>query len=280
MRVGVIGAGKIGSAIISGLLNCLHGEVVVVGSGRRSSTLRSIEALGGQATRDNSELVRSSDMVFISVKPYHLPRVIDEVQPDLWRGKIVVSVMAGVRLSTLNELLPGATIFRAMPNINALVQMSATAVAPDELAGSEEGLIVDKALKCLGTVRWVGEELLDVWTGLVGSGPAFLAEVIDGLVLGAVATGMRRDVAYEAVLDVMLGTAKLLKSKGRVGKHLLELRDEVTTPAGTTIEGLKTLEREGVKAGLIDVVEAAARRSKEIGEEIDKSVRNAVKVGK
>ncbi|MCD6324253.1 MAG: pyrroline-5-carboxylate reductase [Desulfurococcales archaeon] len=277
MRVGIIGAGKIGSAIISGLNGCFHEDIEIIASGRSDSTLRNIEKLGGRPTRSNTEVVSTSDLIFLSVKPYHFPTVVADVPPDVWGGKTVVSIMAGVRLRTLRELLPGAKVFRAMPNINALVQMSATAVAPSEMAGSDEGLLVGKALACLGSVRWVSEELLDVWTGLVGSGPAFLAEVIDALVLGAVATGMRRDVAYEAVLDVMLGTAKLLKS--REGKHLLELRDEVTTPAGTTIEGLKTLEREGVKAGLIGVVEAAVRRSKEIGEEIDTSVMRAAKNG-
>ncbi len=268
----VIGAGKIGSAIIKAVRKC-YSDLTIIATGRREKTLVQARELGAIATRDNNEAVRKSDFIVLSVKPYHFPVVLRQVEKSAWRDKIVLSVMAGVKLSTLGEALNGAVVYRAMPNINALVGYSTTAITADS-NGEEYKKLVEKLLSCMGTVYWVPEEILDVWTGLAGSGPAFLAEIIDALVLGAVAVGMPRDLAYNAILDVLEGTAKLLKNR-RI--HPVEMRDEVTTPAGTTIKGLMMLESEGVKAALMKTVEAASTRATEIGEKIDKAIRRELR---
>ncbi len=268
----VIGAGKIGSAIIRAVRKC-HSDLTVIATGRREKTLIQAKELGAIATRDNNEAVRKAQLIVLSVKPYHFPVVLRQVERSAWRNKIVLSVMAGVKLSTLREALTGAIVYRAMPNINALVGLSATAVSTDSNGREYRGLI-EEMLTCMGTVYWVPEEILDVWTGLAGSGPAFLAEIIDAMVLGAVAVGMPRDLAYNAILDVLEGTAKLLKNR-RV--HPVEMRDEVTTPAGTTIKGLMMLESEGVKAAMMKTVEAASLRATEIGEKIDKTIRRELR---
>ncbi len=275
MRVGIIGAGKIGTALIKGLRRCPNLRVdSIIGSGRSDETINRVEALGVIGTKDNDYLVRESDIIFISVKPYHFPKVYSDVSSDAWDKKTVISVMAGVKLDTLKGLLPEAKLFRAMPNINALVQESTTAVAFTGGVTSGDLRVVEDLLKCIGSVKWVPEEYIDIWTGLIGSGPAFLSEIIDALVLGAVATGMPRELAYSAILHMMRGTVELLKTSE--GKHPMELRDEVTTPAGTTIAGLKKLERTGVKAGLMEVVEAAVIRSREIGVEVDETVKRMI----
>jgi pyrroline-5-carboxylate reductase len=275
LRVGIIGAGKIGTAIIKGLQKCSHVTIDnIIASGRSDETIEKVHALGATGTKDNEYLVNNSDSIFISVKPYHFPKVFNAVNRGSWRGKTVISVMAGVKLETLKELLPEAKIFRAMPNINAVVQESTTAVAFAGEVTDKDLKVVEGLLRCVGSVKWVPEEYLDIWTGLIGSGPAFLSEIIDGLVLGAVATGMPRELAYLAVLHMMKGTVELLRVSE--GKHPMELRDEVTTPAGTTIAGLKKLERTGVKAGLMEVVEAAVIRSREIGVEIDNAVKGMI----
>lgn len=270
-RVGVLGAGRIGSAMIRALKLCTP-DLEVYASGRSEETLTRASRFGAKVSRDNSYVVRNSDLIIVSVKPYHFLDLYNQVPPDLWSGKLVVSVMAGVRLETLSRVLHGARVFRAMPNINTLVSKSATAIATNN-NNSDDHLAVEDIFRCFGSVYWVPEEYLDIWTSLVGSGPAFIAEIIDGLVLGAVSSGMTRDVAYKATLDMIEGTVKLLRE---LGSHPIEIRDEVTTPSGTTIQGLKVLESKGIKAGLIEVVETSFRRSREIGAEIDNSIKSKI----
>lgn len=266
LTLAVIGAGKIGQAIIKATRGCVSR---IIGTGRRSETLRAIEGLGAEAMRDNAYAARVSDIVLISVKPYQFVEVAKEIRGSL-KDKIVVSVMAGIRLSTLKSALPGADIYRAMPNINALIAKSTTALAPLDAQYNKGARLVEELFKCLGSVYWIPEEWIDVWTALIGSGPAFLAELIDALVLGAVMMGMPRELAYKALLDVLKATAEHLEHRRT---HPLELRDEVTTPAGTTIYGLIKLESEGVKAGLMKVIALSTKRGKRLGAIIDSTVR-------
>ncbi|ABL79234.1 pyrroline-5-carboxylate reductase [Thermofilum pendens] len=268
--VAILGAGKIGGAFVRQILQ--KTGIRVYATGRRVETLRGAESLGAVATRDNDEAVRRSELVVIAVKPYHFPQLLSEVKQESWKGKIVVSLMAGVKLATLRAALHGAKVFRAMPNLNAYVGKSSTAVS--ENLYDDASRTVEEFLGLFGQVYWVPEEYLDVWTGLAGSGPAFIAEVLDALAMGAVAAGMPRELSYKAVLDVLEGTAILLKNG--FYQHPAMLRDDVTTPAGTTIRGLMVLESGGVKATLMKVIEAAARRSREIGNEIDSRIREKI----
>ena len=266
MRVAVIGAGRIGSVVVRSLVRCGYSEIVA--TGRRDETLKNAASLGAEATRDNDYAVSSSDIVFLTVKPHHLPEVVKSVKPASWAGRTVVSFIAGVRLATLEKAMAEAEVYRAMPNLNAEVGLSSTAVAQG--SRTRDMATVDKLLKCMGRVYWVPEEFLDAWTALAGSGPAFIAEIIDALVLAGVLVGLPRDLAYSAALDVLEGTSRLLRESGT---HPFKLRDDVTTPAGTTIRGLIAMESEGVKAALMKAVESAYRRSLEIGAEIDARVK-------
>jgi len=270
----VIGAGKIGSAIIRALKECCGDNIKIIATGRRNETLENTKKLGVIATRDNREAVKEADIVVLSVKPHHFPEVIRQTGRDIWEGKLVISVMAGVKVKTLATAMPGAEIYRAMTNINVLVRRASTAIAiPGN--NSENKLVVEELFKCMGEVYWVPEEYLDVWTSLVGSGPAFIAEIVDALVLGAMASGMPRDIAYKSILDVLEGTAILLRN---VDKHPATIRDEVITPAGTTIRGVMVMESEGVKAALMKTIEATYKRSIEIGIEIDQYVKRELNI--
>ncbi len=212
-----------------------------------------------------------ADIIILSVKPHHLPIVIKEMS-DVIDGKIVVSIAAGVRRDTIAGYLRKAIVFRAMPNINALIGKSTTAISLGDYS-EESKMTVEALFRCMGTVYWIPEEWIDTWTGLVGSAPAYLAEIIDGLVLGAVSMGLPRDIAYKAVLDTMRATAELLL---RNNQHPAILRDEVTTPAGTTIYGLKILEARGVKSALMEIVETSSRRGHELGRRIDEMIRRSL----
>ncbi len=271
--ISVIGAGKIGSAIIKAVRECYSG-VNLIATGRRDTTLENARSLGAEAIRSNKEAVSRADLIILSVKPHHFPVVVKEVGRDVWDGKVVVSVMAGIKLRTLSSVLVGAKVFRAMTNVNAFVRKASTAIST--LNGDDrDKALVEELFKCLGTVYWVPEEYIDIWTALAGSGPAFISEIIDALVLGAVASGMPRDIAYRAILDVLEGTVTLLKSRDT---HPAEVRDEVTTPGGTTIRGLAVMESRGIKSALMETIEAAYRRSYEIGNDIDLYIKRELNI--
>jgi pyrroline-5-carboxylate reductase (EC 1.5.1.2) len=259
VRVAILGSGKIGTAIARSIKD----DFEVIATARNETTLKKVQELGINSTRNNSYAVSQADVIIISVKPQHFKPLLSEIDTNLWEGKIVVSVMAGVRLAMLSRLLRGAKVFRAMPNINAVVAKATTAITP----GKDE--IVEKIFSLIGNVYWVQEELLDAWTAIIGSGPAFLAEIIDAFALGAVACGMPRDLAYNAILDMVEGTVTMLK---KCKTHPVFLRDQVTTPAGTTIRGLMVMESEGVKSAVIKTVESAYQRAVTIGKEIDSSI--------
>ncbi|AWR95243.1 pyrroline-5-carboxylate reductase [Acidianus brierleyi] len=261
--VAVIGSGKIGYAI----LNAIKCNFNVIATGRREETINKVKSLGIEGTKDNDYAVRKADVVILSVKPQHFSTVLTQVNKESWKGKTVISVMAGIKSSTLSSLLPQTEVYRAMPNINALVNKATTAVAEREGENKE---IVEKIFRSIGSVYWIPEELIDVWTALIGSGPAFIAEILDAFALGAVACGMPRDLAYDSILDMVNGTIEMLRSNK---SHPVILRDQVTTPAGTTIRGLMTMESEGVKSAIIKTVEASYQRSITIGNEIDKKFR-------
>ncbi len=271
--IAVVGAGKIGSAIIKAIKEC-YSDVNLIATGRRDVTLENAKLLGAEATRNNKEAISRADLIILSVKPHHFPIIVKEVGKDVWDGKIVISVMAGIKLKTLSSVLPGAKIFRAMTNINTSVRKASTAIST--LDGDESDKeVVEELFKCLGTIYWVPEEYIDIWTALVGSGPAFISEIVDALVLGAVASGMPRDIAYKAILDVLEGTAVLLKNRD---VHPAEVRDEVTTPGGTTIRGLAVMESRGIKSALIETLEAAYKRSREIGNDIELNIRKELNI--
>jgi len=160
-----------------------------------------------------------------------------------------------------------------MPSINIVVRKSSTAIT--DVKGKCRDL-VNEVFECFGRVYWVPEEYLDIWSGLAGSDPTFIAKIVDALVLGAVASGMPRDLAYKAILDVLEGTTQYLRSNPSL--HPAEMRDAVTTPAETTIRGLMTMESRGVKAALKRTVEATYRRSVRIGKDIDEYVKEELSI--
>ena len=268
--IAVIGAGRIGQAILRGLREC---GPKLIGTGRRRETIRAVEEIGARALLDNRRAAEEADIIIVSVKPYQFPDIVPDVAPAS-RGKLLISVVAGVAIHTLLEAFPAAYIVRAMPNINSLIGKSTTAIAVAPGVPEDQVRLAEKVFECLGTVYRIPEEWFDTWTALVGSSPAFLAEIIDGLVLGAVMTGMPRELAYKALLDAIKATAEHLML---APLHPLQLRDEVTTPAGTTIHGLRVLEARGVKAGLMEVIERSSRRGAELARQIDEAVRRELK---
>ncbi len=270
-KIAVIGAGRIGQVFVRELSKC---SSQVYATARSEKTLEIIKQLGGEPLRDNKKAAVEADIVVISVKPYQFSSIVNDLKETV-KNKIVVSVLAGVNLNTIKEAFPNAKIFRAMPNINAFIRKSTTALTydPSTKVSEEDRRLIEQLFKCIGSVYWIPEEYMDTWTSLIGSTPAFLAEIIDALVLGAVMTGMPRRLAQEALLDAVKATIEHLQT---IPVHPLELRDEVTTPGGTTIYGLKLLEARGVKAGLMEVVVESTKRGVELGMAIEKNIKKSL----
>jgi len=263
LRVAVLGAGKIGSMLALGFRDC---GARVIATARRRERVEELRAMGLDARLDNVAAVKASSVIVVSVKPYQYPALAKQIGPHV-AGKAVVSVMAGVPLRLLRATLPGAEVYRAMPNINAAVKKSATAiVAPSDSSFRD---LVFSLFRCVGTVYELSEQLIDAWTAVAGSGPALIAEFIDALILGALAVGIPRHVAYDAILETLVGTAEYLRSRP---EHPAALRDEVTTPGGTTIRALKALEARGMKAAIIDAVEKATSRARTLAREIEEEL--------
>ena len=263
LRWGFIGAGKMATALIRGMIRHGTPPELISASDPDPSARTTLVGETGIATFDsNSEVIRESDVVVLAVKPQMMAPVAAELRPLLTSGHLIVSVAAGVSLATLaSGLGADRRLARAMPNTPALVGEGAAAycLGPAALPGDEA--IVAECLRSVGKASRVPETLLDAVTGLSGSGPAFVYVMIEALADGGVRAGLPREIALTLAAQTVLGSAKMVLE---TGQHPGSLKDQVTSPAGTTIAGLHALERGGVRAALMDAVEAAYRRSIEL----------------
>jgi pyrroline-5-carboxylate reductase len=272
-RIGFLGAGNMAAALIKGLL---HGKVVpaegIVASDVKADRLEHLHASHGiRTTTDNHALLRESDVVVLSVKPQVIDRVLTEVGADVRPDQLVVSVAAGVPIDALEGRLPrGSHVVRAMPNTPATVQAGATAIAAGSHASEGDLRIARELFEATGRVVVLDESLLDAVTGLSGSGPAYVMLIIEALADGGVKVGLHRDTALLLAAQTVFGSAQLLLE---TGEHPGRLKDMVTSPGGTAIAGLHTLESGGLRRTLIDAVEAATKRAGELGEQMAQKLR-------
>jgi pyrroline-5-carboxylate reductase len=200
------------------------------------------------------------------VKPQILPRVLDEIAGDVTADKLIVSVAAGVPIEAIEaHLHQRSRIVRAMPNTPALVQAGAAAIVAGAHATAADLVAVKAIFDSVGTTVVLDDEgLMDAITGLSGSGPAYIFVIIDALADAGVRVGLSRDVSLALAAQTVLGSAKMLIE---TGEHPGALKDKVTSPGGTAIAGLHTLEQGGLRTTLINAVEAATKRSRELGEQ-------------
>ncbi|MDP9152503.1 MAG: pyrroline-5-carboxylate reductase [Myxococcota bacterium] len=267
-KIGFLGAGNMAAALIQGLL---HSHVVpagnIVASDVKPDRLRHLqEAYGIRTTGDNHALLRESDLIVLSVKPQLMDRVLTEIGGEIRPDQLVVSVAAGVPIEALEARLPeGSRLIRAMPNTPATVLAGATAISGGAHAREDDLRIGRELFEAVGRVVVLDEMLLDAVTGLSGSGPAYAMVIIDALADGGVKVGLHRDTALLLAAQTMFGAAKLLLE---TGEHPGRLKDMVTSPGGTAIAGLHTLESGALRKTLIDAVEAAAKRSAELGRDM------------
>jgi len=218
---------------------------------------------GIRVSTDNADIVKGSDILILAVKPQILGSVLANLRDYVTSDKLIISIAAGVPLSTYEDALPeGTRVVRVMPNIAATVSEAASGISPGKSAIPEDLKTALEIFSAVGTAVQVPESLMDAVTGLSGSGPAFIFPVIEAMADGAVLEGMDRKSALTLAAQTVLGAAKMMLE---TGMHPGELKDMVTSPAGTTIQGIRALEEAGIRAAFMNAVIMASERSKELG---------------
>ena len=265
--IAFLGAGNMAEALIKGLLRAGTARPEsLIATARRPERLEALgRTYGVRTTQDNLAAVREADVVVLAVKPQALDKVLVQVAPAAAPGKLFISVAAGVPIAALERRLGvGARIIRTMPNTPSLVGAGACALSPGEHASEEDLAVASRVFQSVGTTTVVDENLLDAVTGLSGSGPAYIFLIIEALSDAGVKVGLPRYTALKLAAQTVLGSAQLLIE---TSAHPGQLKDQVTSPGGTAIAGLHTLEAGGLRTTLINAVEAATRRARELGEQ-------------
>ena len=263
--IGFLGAGNMAEALLRGLIAGKHTapDKVWASAPRQERLDELAKNFGVRTTRSNLELVRASDVIVLAVKPQILIRVLDEISNALRPGALVISIAAGVPAKAIEARLPAGTrVVRTMPNTPALAMAGATALARGAHAHEEDLAFAKTIFDAVGISVVLDESQLDAVTGLSGSGPAYIFLIIEALSDAGVKMGLSRRNAQLLASQTVLGSAKLLIE---TNEHPGRLKDMVTSPGGTAITGLHTLESGGLRTCLIDAVEAATTRSRELG---------------
>ncbi|WP_295616331.1 pyrroline-5-carboxylate reductase [Chamaesiphon sp. GL140_3_metabinner_50] len=261
VKLGVIGGGVMGGAIVSRLLDLgtYQGSEILISEPTLSQREVLQQLYGVQVTDDNN-LAAMAPVLLLAIKPQIFETVVAKLSQPA--AALIISILAGVSIAQLERGFPDRAVVRAMPNTPATVGMGITALAAGNRVSSEQLELATQIFQAVGDVIPVPESMMDAVTGLSGSGPAYVALAIEALADGGVAAGLPRQIADKLALQTVLGTAGLLKESHL---HPAQLKDRVTSPGGTTIAGVRELERSGFRSALIEAVIAAANRSRELG---------------
>lgn len=262
-KIGFIGAGNMGQAIIKGLLKAgLYSEKNIIIYDVEPLMIQLKGELGVGTAISEADLVSQVDLTIIAVKPNMMKAVLSAIKTEVDETKVILSIAAGVTLATIAEELPAATkIMRVMPNTPALVGEGMSSLSINQYVTEEEQALAVTILSSLGKVELVQEYLIDAVVGVSGSAPAYVYLFIEALADGAVLAGLPRAQAYQFAAQTVLGSAKMVLESG---KHPAELKDMVCSPGGTTIEAVHALETGQFRATVMNAVKAAAERNREL----------------
>jgi len=264
--IGFLGAGKMATALAKGFVRAeiVFPKEIIAGDLSDAALKNFTKETGAKAAASNTEVLKFANIVILAVKPDQVAGVLTELRGGFTKQHLLISIAAGVTLAKLEAALPaGARVIRVMPNTPALVGESASAFALGKSATAADGELAKKLLSAVGVAFQVKESLLDAVTGLSGSGPAYVYLFIDALSDGGVASGLPRDIATKLAAQTVLGSAKMVLE---TGQHPGALKDQVTSPGGTTIEGLHELEKGKLRAAVMSAVRAATEKSKKLGQ--------------
>ncbi|MDE3189539.1 MAG: pyrroline-5-carboxylate reductase [Acidobacteriota bacterium] len=259
--IAILGCGRIGEALLVGLLDAGWTDIVVTTkSEAHAAELR--ERHGIDASTDNAAAVAKASLVVVAVKPQDIDALLAEVGPLLTREQTVLSIAAAIPTAQIEaRVADGVPVVRAMPNAPSTVHEGMAGICAGAHAGEESLALAEDALAHLGRVVRVPESAMDAVTALSGSGPAYFALLAEAMIEAGILLGVSREISTTLVVQTMLGTAKQLRDRGM---HPVELRESVTSPGGTTIAAIRELEQAGVRAALLNAVQAAMTRAREL----------------
>ena len=261
--IAVLGAGKIGEALLSGLLHGGRNAEELLFTERHPERAAQLTAQYGVAGVEVAEAAKRADVLVVAVKPQDIDPVLDELAPLVSRETLVVSLCAGLPTSLYERRLPeGVPVVRVMPNTPMVVNEAMSAVSPGTHAMAGHVALVKELLSSVGQVIEVPEKQQDAVTALSGSGPAYFFFLVEAMIDAGILLGLPRAVAEKLIIQSAVGAAKML---AETDEHPVILREAVTSPAGTTINAIRELEKHGVRAALLAAIEAARDRSVELG---------------
>jgi pyrroline-5-carboxylate reductase len=261
-RVAVLGGGKMGEALLSGMLRAGRPAADVVVAERHPERAAQLRERYGVATPTNAEAVKTADVLVLAVKPQDMAVLLTEIGADVRADQLVVSVAAGIPTAFIERhLAPDVPVVRVMSNTAVFVDAAMSAISAGSSAGAEHLRLTEDLLTPVGEVIRVPEAQQDAVTALSGSGPAYFFYLVEAMVEAGILLGLSREVAHHLIVQTALGSARMLKE---TGEHPVKLREAVMSPAGTTIAAIRELENHGVRAALLAALEAARNRSREL----------------
>ena len=263
-KIAVIGAGKLGETLIKALLEAkvVHAEQITATTRHPETSERKAKIYGIHTSTDNAAAAKNADIIIVSVKPQVMGEVLASIRKSVGRDQIVISTAASVSTAFIERGLSGSVpVIRTMPNTACLVRAGMTGVCAGKHARREHLALAEGIFAALGRVLVLDEKYMDAVTGLSASGIAFMYVTLESMAEGGVAAGLPREIATELAAQAMLGAARMVLE---TREHPAKLKDVVTTPAGTTIDGLMELESGGLRVTLIKTVVKATKRAEEL----------------
>jgi pyrroline-5-carboxylate reductase len=262
-RIAIIGGGRIGEALLSGLLSSGWRDIVVT-SRREERVAELRERHSVEATTSNPDAVRGAALVVIAVKPQDIEALLGEVGPLVSPKQTVLTVAAAIPTAYIEaRIADGVPVVRAMPNSPSTVHEGMAGIAAGAHAGEPQLALAEEVLMHLGRVVRVPENAMDAITAVSGSGPAYFALLAEAMIEAGILLGLSREISTTLVVQTMLGTAKQLRDEKM---HPVELRESVTSPGGTTIAAIRELEQAGVRAAFLNAIQAAMTRARELSQ--------------
>jgi pyrroline-5-carboxylate reductase len=266
LSIGFLGAGKMATALAKGFIRAklVTAKEIIASDVSEAACAAFAQETGAKTTAFNPDVAKFASVLILAVKPHQVSEALAEILDTVNEKHLIISIAAGVTIAKLEaSLRADARVIRVMPNTPALVGSSATGFALGKSAGAADAELATKLFSSVGVAFQVKENLLDAVTGLSGSGPAYVYLFIEALSDGGVAAGLPRDIATKLAAQTVLGAAKMVLE---TGQHPGALKDMVTSPGGTTIEGLHELEKGKMRGTVMSAVRAAAEKSKKLGQ--------------
>ena len=261
-KVAILGAGKMGEALMSGLLRAGRAPEELLFTERHDERTKMLEERYGVRGVSSASAAEEADTLLIAVKPQEIGALLDELAPVVGTRNLVITIAAGIPTAFLEQRLNGdVPVVRVMSNTPVFVDQAMSAISPGAHASEEHLAHTEELLRPVGKVIRVPESQLDAVTALSGSGPAYFFFLVEAMIDAGILLGLPRAVAAELIVQTAVGSAQMLRDSG---EHPVQLREAVTSPGGTTIAAIRELENHGVRAALLAALEAARDRSREL----------------